>query len=192
MDATIIGVKIKYSALVKKRIMNLPLIVTIVGGLLVLFSYYLVLGQQEDAYRKFWLWEDQSVVGLLTVFQILSVVGFFLFMVPWLFGKAPTGGVLGNRKFFSTVLGVFFLASASWAYLAKEGLNGSTAGAVLCSVSLVVSAICAILFLAGAVEEDKPRWNVVLGTLLFGITIVLSDGVAWNAKFLKSTVFRSK
>ena len=176
--------------------MNLPLIVTAMGGLLVLASYFVAFCQSKQAYvnHNLWLGQDRSIVTLFLVFQIVSVLGFFMFMASpngWLFGESPRGGVLGNETVFSTVLGVFFLASASWAYLAQRGMGGSAASAVLCSVSLLVSAICAVLFIAGAVEEDKPRWNVVLGTMLFGVTIILSDAVAWNAKFLKSTVFQS-
>jgi uncharacterized protein YhhL (DUF1145 family) len=53
---------------------------------------------------------------------------------------------------------------------------------------LVITAICAILLLAGAVEEKDSKWYKVLGTLLFGITVILSDGIAWNAKFIKKTL----
>jgi len=173
----------------------IPFIITILGGLLVLLSYYLVFSRSKQGYinSKYWLGQKKTIVTILICFQILSVIGFFLFMASpngWLFGDAPSGGVLGNRIVFSTVLTVFLLASASWAFLAKKGLDGSRTSAALCSLSLVVSAICAILFIAGSVEEENPRWNVVLGTILFGITIILSDGIAWNAKFLKSTVFK--
>ena len=102
----------------------------------------------------------------------------------WLFG-APQGGILGDSKIFYVVLILFFLSSASWAFLAKGGIHGSKTAVILCSVSLVITAICSIIFIAGAVEEDNPRWFVVLGTILLGITTIIGDGVCWNAVFLK-------
>ena len=167
-----------------------PLIITIVGGILVLLSYYLVFKDSKTSYldSKYWLGQPKSVVKVFFILQLLAVIGFFLFMgTPkgWLFGDAPNGGILGNKIVFAVVLAIFFISSASWAFLAKKGLNGSKIAAIGCVTSLIISAICAILFVAGAVEEDKSRWYVVLGTILFAITIVLSDGVAWNAKFIK-------
>ena len=77
-------------------------------------------------------------------------------MVIW---RSSSGGILGDSKIFYVVLILFFLSSASWAFLAKGGVHGQTA-VILCSVSLVITAICSIIFIAGAVEEDNPRWFV--------------------------------
>ena len=169
---------------------TVPFIITVIGGMLVLLSYYLVFRGSKRGYldSKYWLGQPKSVVKVLFILQLVSVIGFFLFMATpggWLFGDTPRGGVLGNSTVFALVLATFFIASASWAFLAKKGLDGSKIAAIGCVASLIISAICAILFVAGAVEEAKSRWYVVLGTILFAMTIVLSDGVAWNAKFIK-------
>jgi hypothetical protein len=169
------------------------LVITIIGGILVLLSYYLVFKGSKKGYldSEYWLGQSKSTVIVFFIFQLLAAVGFLMaFATPngWLFGSGPQGGVLGDPIVFNIVLIVFFLAAASWAFLARAGLKGSKPAAIGCSISLVITAICAILLLAGAVEEKDSKWYKVLGTLLFGITVILSDGIAWNAKFIKKTL----
>jgi len=174
--------------------MNTPsLIITIIGGILVLLSYFIVFKGSKKSYldSEYWLGQSKSTVVVFFIFQLLAVMGFLMaFATPngWLFGSGPNGGVLGNPLVFNSLLIVFFLAASSWAFLARSGLNGSKFSAIFCSISLIITAICAILLLAGAVEEKDSTWYKVLGTLLFGITIILSDGIAWNAKFIKMTL----
>lgn len=168
----------------------IPFIITVIGGIIVLLSYYIVFKGTGKSYLKsdYWLGQPSSIITIFFIFQILAVIGFLMFMASpsgWLFGKAPQGGILGDSNIFYVVLILFFLSSASWAFLAKGGIHGSKTSVILCSVSLVITAICSIIFIAGAVEEDNPRWFVVLGTILLGITTILGDGVCWNAVFLK-------
>lgn len=167
-----------------------PLVITILGGMLVLFSYYIVGSKTKGGYLENELWLDfeKPVIYTMVAFQVLAVIGFFMFMIPWIFGKLPKGGILGNEIVFCIVLVFFFIASSLWAVTAYNGLYGSSISSIICVVSLIVAGICAILFLAGAIEETKQRWYVVLGTLLFGITIVLSDAVCWNARFIQKTL----
>jgi xanthine/uracil permease len=55
----------------------------------------------------------------------------------------------------------------------------------LTSAALLFVAVASILFVAAASEEQRPRWYVLLGTLLLAITTVLCDGVAWNSRFIR-------
>ncbi len=78
---------------------TVPFIITIIGGILVLLSYYLVFKGSKRGYldSKYWLGQPKSVVKVLFILQLVSVIGFFLFMATpggWLFGDAPRGGVL--------------------------------------------------------------------------------------------------
>lgn len=167
-----------------------PIAITILGGIMVIISYFMTFNGLNEGYiqSRFWLDMPTPVVYVMVFFQVLAVIGFFMFMIPWLFIEPPKGGVLGNSISFVIVLAIYFIASSIWAPAAYNGLEGNKTASWLSSGSLVVSAICSILFIAGAVEENEPRWYVVLGTILFGITVVLGDGVAWNAKFIKNTL----
>ena len=171
----------------------LPFIITIIGVIIVLLSYYIVFKGSGKTYltSDYWLGQPSSIVKIFVIFQVLAVIGFLMFMASpsgWLFGKSPQGGILGNSTLFNIILILFFLSSASWAFLAREGMKGSKMYAILCSISLIITAICSIIFIAGSVEETKPRWFVVLGTILLGITTILGDGASWNARFIKKYV----
>lgn len=167
-----------------------PLIITILGGILVLFSYYVVGSKTKGGYLNNELWMDfeKPVIYTMVAFQVLAVIGFFMFMIPWLFDKLPQGGILGNEIIFYIILAIFFISSSLWAVTAYNGIHGSKISSIICVISLIISGICAIIFLAGAIEETKQRWYVVLGTMLFAITIVLSDAISWNARFIQKTL----
>ena len=64
---------------------------------------------------------------------------------------------------------------------ARKSTVGTTA---LTSGSLIVTALCSILLLAGQLESQEPSWYATLGLLLFCLVTVLGDGVGWNARFL--------
>ena len=61
---------------------TVPFIITVIGGILVLLSYYLVFRGSKRGYldSKYWLGQPKSVVKVLFILQLVSVIGFFLFM----------------------------------------------------------------------------------------------------------------
>tara|TARA_Y100000385_G_C12878784_1_gene544862 strand:- start:520 stop:783 length:264 start_codon:yes stop_codon:yes gene_type:complete len=70
--------------------------------------------------------------------------------------------------------------------MAAQSFNrGDSLSRFVCAASLVLSSIAIMLLLAGSVEEiENPRVIVVTGLLLLAITVVLADGVMWNARFI--------
>lgn len=166
-------------------------IVTIIGGILVLISYFTVLksnmGNENYLNSKYWLDLPKNCVYILIILQIVSIIGFFMFLVPWIFIERPKGGVLGNNNWaLPLTIGVFMIASFIWSFgVSYSFKNKNKCWIWMTIISLVVAAICSIIFIAGATEEDNPKWYIILGTILFGITIILSDGINWNARFIK-------
>ena len=72
----------------------IPFIITVIGGIIVLLSYYIVFKGTGKSYLKsdYWLGQPSSIITIFVIFQILAVIGFLMFMASpsgWLFGEAP-------------------------------------------------------------------------------------------------------
>lgn len=159
------------------------LAVAILGGLGVIGSYVYLAKTQKTSYihSPLWLNMGRQVVIPLTILQILAAMGLLAAIGTWIFGNAPDGGIMALPAALPITLGVFLAASIAWAVLIAQG--GPPKAAV--SFSLVMAAIASILLLAGAAEEAKPRWWIVLGLVIFCSVTVLADGVVWNARYIK-------
>ena len=67
------------------------LVITIIGGILVLLSYYLVFKGSKKGYldSEYWLGQSKSTVIVFFIFQLLAAVGFLMAFATrngWLFG----------------------------------------------------------------------------------------------------------
>ena len=160
---------------------------TVVGGAAVLATYVVVFRNYREGYTSsahpFWLGYSKPTIQTLVALQLAAVVGFFLFAIPWLFIEQPQGGVLGSSAALTVTLGMFMLASAAWAPCMRQALTTRLLSWKLAScMALWVAAACSIVLVAGAAEENKPRWYVLLGVILFAMTTVLADGVAYTAR----------
>lgn len=169
------------------------LIILTVGGAAVLASYFWVFRSEGASYlsssNPYWLGYSKGAIRALVVLQVLAVVGFLLFAVPWVFISSPEGGLGARRGALPATLALFLVAAALWAPAMREAIKtgsrthsktwkGVGAGA------LFLCAVASILFVAMAAEEANPRWYVLLGTILFAGTTVLGDGVAYPARML--------
>lgn len=163
-------------------------VTTVVGGAAVLSTYVLVFRKYSEGYMSpahpFWLGYAKPTVRALVALQVAAVVGFFLFAVPWLFIGQPEGGLLGSSPAaLSVTLGLFMVASALWAPCMRQALTTrSLPWKLAACASLWVAAASTLVLVAGAAEEVEPRWYVLLGVILFGMTTVLADGVAYTAR----------
>lgn len=169
------------------------LLVTTVLGAAVLLSYYFVFRGETESYlgSRFWLGMPRGTTATLTVFQVLAAVGFVVAIGTWVFGEGPRGGVLGrNSLALPLTLGVMLAASAAWAPLTKMGLEdrSRTWAHALVVLSLVATAACSVVLVAGAAEENTVRPHVLAGLLVFASTTVLGDGVAWNARYIAASM----
>ena len=173
--------------------MDVPLLVTIVlGGLALIVCYVVVFRKEKQGYIKsrMWMGYPKSIVYMLITFQVLALIGFFMaYFTPGglIFGKSPAEGLLSRGRWVTSLLtGIFLISSCVWPFMAARSFNrGDSLSRFVCAASLVVSSIAIMLLLAGSVEEiEKPRVIVVTGLLLLAITVVLADGVMWNARFI--------
>ena len=160
------------------------LVTTIVGGLGVLTSYGVVFGKlipgQSYATHPFWLGLDKNFVSFLIMLQVLAVFGFITSVGTWILDP-PEGGILSSSSrawLLPLTLAVFLASATIWAPATFYKLKW------LAVFSLITTATSSILLLAGSVEEDVPRWWVVLGLLFLNIVTVLADGVIWNARYI--------
>ena len=160
------------------------LVILIVGGLGVLLSYmyvFLKLCPANYITHPFWFGIPPVIVRILCVFQIFAALGFLLSAVSWIH-EPPKEGVMGRPWALLSTLLVFFLGSILWPFATHFKLSSLAVG------SLVAVALSSIVLLAGSIEEQNPRWWIVLGWILFSIVTVLCDGILWNARYIKTLV----
>lgn len=166
--------------------------VVLAGGVLLLLSYFLVFREFNKTYRtgyldsKFWYGQSKNSTILIVTLQVLAAVGFLLMFVPWIFFERPQGGLLGSDNWsLPVVTGLLLLASIAWAtFLYLFDVYKNSAYAWIVVLSLVVVAICSILLIVGAAQDQTQRWYVLLGSILFAITTVFADSVVWNSHFI--------
>lgn len=155
--------------------------ILIILGASVLFTYYYVFTKRMTPApyltHELWLGMPKSTVIVLVIFQVLAAIGFMLGSISWVISP-PVGGIMGSSVSRNVIFALVLIASILWPLSVMWKIPALVVG------SLVVVAFCAILICAGSVEEYNSRWYVVLGFLLFAITVVLSDGVLWNAKYI--------
>ena len=160
----------------------IALMVTLVGGILVLVSYIIVFGRLTPGNyftHPFWYDIKADVIKVLLVFQSLAAIGFLTAISSWIINP-PSNGLMGRSGALSSTLGVFLATAALWPWMVHMNYPALTVG------SLLGTAAASIALLAGAIEEDNPKWWIVWGTLQLSACTVLGDGVMWNAKYIKS------
>lgn len=135
--------------------------------------------------NPYWLNFSPQTIRAIVVMQVAAIVGFFLFMVQWIFVKQPTTGIMTYHPWMMRIiLIVFFTASAAWAPLVQNA-HLSSAWLAASVAALAVAAICAILIVAGAAEDATAPTHVVVGTFLFALNIVIIDAIAYSARLIK-------
>lgn len=168
------------------------LAVCILGGAAVLVSYITVFGNEPTGFAnsRFWGGISASTAYSIVPFQILAAFGFIAFSgyALGILAPAPSTGVLSYLNGYATTLlyATFFAASTIWPFTTLWFLNSPSpsVGHLMGAVSpLIVAAVTAMLFTAGAFEADMHPIAVV-GILLYSNVVVMADGVGWNAKFI--------
>ena len=151
-----------------------------VSGIGVLISYYIVFGRWIPGnYLKhsFWFGMDSKLIKMFIVFQVLAVFGFLTAFYHYYYNSASSG-ILSYKYGLSTILLLFFISAIIWPFATYFNWKW------IVSSSLITTAIATILFLAGAVEDKKGKWYVVLGLIFLNITTVFGDAVSWNANYI--------
>lgn len=176
-----------------------------VGGAMVLGSYAIVFSGEPSGYTtsRFWLGLDSSTATALVPLQLLAAAGYLVFVYEAATVSTPMTGLLGADYLGGHVLAVaiatFSIASAAWPYATLAYLDarddrrshspgspvgaGERAAAIATAATLILAAASAIVMLAGAFEANLS-YRAVVGVALFACTVVLLDGVGWNARLL--------
>lgn len=162
---------------------TLQLILLTFFGLLVLITYYLYLIKDSKSNyinHPFWFGIPPNIVKMLTIFQILGLIGFLITIISWIIYPPRNGIMKGNNLFY--ILVVFLISAMIWPIATHHKIHW------LVVLSLIVTAISSILLLAGTIEEKNEdiKWYKVLGMLSLCVVTVLSDGVLWNANYIKN------
>jgi hypothetical protein len=154
--------------------------ILLVGAAIVFGSYYWAFRGSSASYltHPLWLGMPRATVVMFCVLQVVAAVGFVAASVSWV-AEAPRAGSAGSQLHHRLLIGILLLSSAVWAPAAV----GRHHWVVV--LSLIATGLCSLLLVAASVEEDRQRWYVILGWLLFSTVTVLSDGVAWNAVYIK-------
>lgn len=157
------------------------LITTIFLGTCVLTSYVFIFGyKMYDNYMTHLFWMDipTTVVKTLIPLQFLACIGFIIAISSWIINP-PKGGVMGrNLIVLPLTVGAFLITSAVWPIAVYYKIHWLTVS------TLIGTAISSIVMLAGSIEEENPRWWIVLGLIALSTVTVLTDGVIWNAKYI--------
>tara|TARA_B100001093_G_C26508603_1_gene876553 strand:- start:222 stop:746 length:525 start_codon:yes stop_codon:yes gene_type:complete len=151
-----------------------------VSGIGVLISYYIVFGRWIPGnylQHPFWFGMDSKVIKMFIVFQVLAVIG-FLIAFYYYYYNSVSSGILSYKYGFSGILLLFFISAIIWPFATYFNWGW------LVVVSLITTAMATILFLAGAVEDKKGKWYIVLALIFLNITTVLGDAVSWNAHYI--------
>jgi hypothetical protein len=163
---------------------NAFIIILSILGISVLLSYYIVLRpwQKDDTINyfnhPFWYGINSNIVKMLSIFQIFAVIGFLVGILYWI-KTPPQTGIMSNNYILFTVLSVFLISAIFWPFATYYKIKW------LVVLSLIITAICSILMLAGSIEDINAKWYIVLSFIFLCITTVLGDAVLWNANYIK-------
>lgn len=166
------------------------LVIVVIGGLATFLSYALAFKDNTTGYlaanNPYWLGYTQTTITWLVALQLAAALGFLMFAITWLFLDKPKTGVLARPGAMAAAFAVFFVGAVAWAPCQRRvTLKGGGAGwKAAASLALVASAVGSLLFVAGAAEDTDGPWYALVGTILLAATVVLGDGVAYNARML--------
>ena len=166
------------------------LVLTIVLGILVLISYIPIGRRQIGGSFDYWLGLSMSLRPYLYVLMAIAAAGFIMMMVDYLTSPPPTDGLFAKHEaVFPVIVSVCLTASALWSVFVLQYSQATQQAhrrgwAAATSTTLVVAALCSILLIAGQVEKSNTSISGFVGSILFGLVVVLVDGVGWNSRLL--------
>jgi len=163
------------------------LVITCILGPAILGSYVPIYQDQKSGKHDYWLQIPSTTQYLFYAFWLLAAIGFIWYVLSVLIWTSnDNAGLFSYGAWVRPVLIALLLIAAlgwslgTWTHFHKGASKGWA------SASLVVTAICTILLLAGEAESNAP-WHRILGLMAFAFTVVLIDPVMWNAKWLIGT-----
>ena len=152
-------------------------------GLGILLSYYPIVKTQGKPH-DYWVGMPRNTRILLHVFQILAAIGFLVYVGDLLFGRKqlPKKGIFKNQYALPILITGILVFSLAWSFLVVHYFKTGNLK-IMVVLSLVLTAICSILLLAGEFENEG-KWYTVLSLIVFNVVTVLCDAIGWNSKFI--------
>ena len=160
--------------------------ITVIGGIAILYSYVDIIKSQINGTYDYWFGVPKEIRNMIYVFQVFAAIGFVTYIIDLLIRDLPNKGIFKNKYVLPILITLILLFSLLWSlYVQQYAKNKSTLMSYLTPISLVVTAISAILLFAGEFENpEHSKWYNVLGLLFLCIVVVLLDAVGWNANFI--------
>ena len=173
-----------------------------VTGLFVLISYAVVLVDVAGIFTlqlpptsgylesHYWLGMPKESITGIVVLQVVAGIGFVAWVV-WLVGMDDytlQGSILSTLPWRIALIQTFLWASVFWPFGAYFYMLNRTLGrALVACIPLWIAALATILMIGGTFEARAPVVPT-LGMLMFGLIVVLADGVGWAAVCIKTTL----
>lgn len=164
------------------------LLITLVGGLSVIASYFWGFTAYPDANVALWGGVPSSAIPVYTTNMLLAAGGFLLFTAYLLFGIDVSQVKVLSRfdyRLFINLYMVILVLSALWMPLSIAAYyQSSTEFLWLVRLALWVIGLASLILLA-AFLTLKPRgkawvhWTAVVGCIFFCVQTVILDAVAW-------------
>lgn len=163
----------------------------VVGGMLVLGSYWLAFAGSPELRTGLWGGVPESLRPLYTVNMLLAAAGYFPFTALLLFATRPEAGLPGGRPYrlLHLLYGLILFPSALWLPLTARmladpsGLLWAAIRVDLALVGLGSTGLLVLLFAIARQRRDAFGWAAFVGILPFWLQTAVLDAIVWPAYF---------
>lgn len=166
------------------------LVTSIILGPAILGSYVPIYQDQVANKYNYWLGVPKSTQTVFYIFWVFAAIGFVTYIVSILaqpLHKDSEGLFRFGPWVQPSLIAILLASSLLWSVCVLQYFRSSAHSVVGykvgASISLITTAVCTILLLAGEAETNAP-WYRILGLLGFACTVVLIDPVMWNARWI--------
>jgi hypothetical protein len=166
-------------------------LLNVVGGVLVLASYWLAFGGTPELRAGLWGGVPEGLRPLYTVNMLLAAAGYFPFTWLLVFRTRPEEGLPGGRPYrlLHGLYALVLLPSALWLPLTARMLttpSGSLWAAIRVDLALVgigASGLLVVLLALARRRRDALGWVAFAGSVPFWLQTAVLDALVWPAYF---------
>ena len=176
----------------KYRINELAIII-----LFICFFYFFKKESNLNLQSKYLLNISSNNVLFLLILQVLGIIGFIIWFINIRI-TPPNKGILSynfldNPMYEVTVFFILFGYILWILSLNQTDLieNKTILKSLFCCIGLFIAAICGIIIQAGCFEADNISLLSLIGITIFNTTIVLNNGIGWNARLIYQTLYKN-
>ena len=168
---------------------KVSLSVVAILGFILLLTYIPIVKSHVGGSYNYWLGLPKEVLPFAYLFIVLAGLGFLTFLYGYITTPRPQLGILKYKASVPVMLSIILLASIGWSLSIYRFAKAPSRSVGVCvCVSLIITAIASLLLLAGSAESLQANPFMYVGMVFFCIVVVLQDGIAWNARFIKTSI----